>query len=167
MADTTEVVTGDVSPPTALQAMSKFASYLLGRANLDEDDMQASNLETQASIATRILNSTSVDDVFAANEKGTLGGRDIVDLEQEIQRFDIVKSKNADIESKIIGGVFLLVHAINLADGKPFTWNTSASGLVASLVSLERMDAFPIRVAIREAGGKGALRLERLAQRAV
>jgi hypothetical protein len=168
MASDTTDLTGTIVQPS-LNKFTKFANHLAQRASLDADEIDT--LDTQASIANRILDAKTEQEIWDADEGGTPGGRDLIDLEQRIFGFDIMKGKDPEKESKLLGPVFLLVRAARLTDGMEFTWNTAASGIVTKLYKFDQLGKFAnggyIDCVIREAGGKGALVLRPVSSRAI
>jgi len=170
-----ETVVANVTNAGAMAKMSKFADALKGRAEVESAEVDGQ--EIAASIAEKILNAETVDDIFAISESGMPGGRDLVGVEQRIHYFTVRQGKDSDIKNDLVGGTFLVVHATKLSDGSELIWDTSATQLVAQLVALERKHAiaeqskgkpvFPIDVMIVDVGGKGALALRPVAKRAV
>jgi len=149
----------------AVERMSGFAKALQGRASVEDSEIDGQ--EVAANIAMKVLAAETVDDIFAIGEAGMPGGRDLVDVEQRINGISVRTGKDADKTNPLVGGTYLVVDAIRLSNGEPITWDTSATQLVTQLIALEQKNAFPIDVKIVDAGGKGALRLSKVAKRAI
>jgi len=158
---------GTVVVPSNRERLSKLASHLQLRAKQDEGYSQESALEIQAGIAVKVLDADSIDDIFEANKVSLPGGRDLVDVEQEVTGFEVKAGGRDDIKSELTGNTYLIVSAIRLDTGEFFNWDTQSPLLVSTLIALERKDAFPVQVVIRgkQTANGTALRFERVPRR--
>jgi hypothetical protein len=160
----------------SMAKMVKFGEALKSRATIEESDLDGK--EIAANIAAKILEAESFDDIFKVSEGGMPGGRDLVGIEQRVESISVRMGKNGDVPpNELVGGTFLVVHAVRLDTGEPIVWDTSATQLVAQLIAIERHDALsrqkgesgylPTDVVIVDVGGKGALALRQVAKRVV
>lgn len=143
----TAEVSATVTTSGNVAKMQSFGKHLADRATLDKDEIDGT--EIAATMATNILGAKTLEEAFAADESSMPGGRDIVGVEQRIFGFDIRQGDDTEKSNDLIGGVFLIVHAMRLDNGAQLDWNTGATGIVAKLYKAEQLGA------INTADGQG------------
>jgi hypothetical protein len=172
----TATASGTVVPVSATDQLGKFASFMAGRAKLEDDpETRVENAqEIQAQIAVRILSAKTEEEVWDADEGSMPGGRDLADVELRITGIDYKKSTGDSEYKSLFGGTYLIVHATRMDNGKESDFNTSAPGIVTKLVKFEQLGKFGdggyIDAVIRNidlGGGKNALKLRPVAARAI
>ena len=153
MSDQDGSVGGTVVAPSATQRMERFAQFMTQRATVEDNASTPEDaLEFTASVAEKILNAKTVQEIWDADESVSVNGTDMIDVPQQINSIEVKQGQDATIANKLFGGTYLLVHTTRLSDNEDITWNTSATGLVAKLVALERQDAFPVRCMVKNVG---------------
>jgi hypothetical protein len=167
---------GTVARPTA------FAAFLAHMENLAELDTGSSGGSGERTVEA-ILAAESEDEMWEADEQGSLGGRNLADVEQEIQDFEVKFSNRQDIDTIFIGPetgrkMYVLIRAVrvskssempSIAVGEEFVYNTSAPALVAKLFWARGHGKVPGWQAVIRAtdlgGGQAVLKFKPLPER--
>jgi hypothetical protein len=153
MAEDTASVSGTIVAPNATQRMERFADFMKQRATVEDNASTPEDaLEFTASVAEKILNAKTVEEIWDADESVSVNGTDMIDVPQVITSIEVKQGQDATIANPLFGGTYLLVHCTRLSDNEEVTWNTSATGLVSKLVAFERKDAFPLRCMVKNVG---------------
>lgn len=171
---------GKVMAPTAFEILCREMGF---RAKV-EDDGSANAAAVQQLEA--ILNAESEEDMWDADERAQIGGRDLVDVEMTIYGFSVkYGSGGADDDEDSVNSFFkdpetgkqmyVLVEAARTGRipssnklalpevGEKFVWNTSARLLVAKLFWLDRNAKIPVSAVIRDVklpGKRAVLKLK-------
>jgi hypothetical protein len=121
-----------------------------------------------------ILEAETEEEMWDADDLDQTGGRDLVDVEQQIIAYAVKYSTNPTISSVFKDsngrGMYLLIRSVRVEDGSEFVWNTSAPLLVGKIMWLVNREMLPAYVVIRakELGAdQKILRLKPMPRRAV
>jgi hypothetical protein len=141
-------------------------------AELEKGEQKTGISDAQLSA---ILEAESEEEMWEADARGPLGGRDLADVEMQVLGWTVKLSDDSDIQTPFHSGdrgMYLMIDAIRLdyrATVKPeiqigelIQWNTSAPLLVAKLYWLRTHNQIPSAVVIRSTkigGGKEVLKL--------
>lgn len=132
---------GDV---TTMRPHERFVEYMVRRAEVEGPQMAS---EVSGDSIDKIVTAQTVEDVWAADEGGTISGQDFEDVEHRINSFMVAPSSD---EYSANLGVYVAIKATLLQeyDGKPpgteVTIVTGAASLIAKLRMFEQMNALPI-----------------------
>jgi hypothetical protein len=111
-----------------------------------------------------ILTAETEDEIWDADDIGTEGGRDLVDVELQFNSIMLAPATNAAYDAPL--KVYALIEVQRLETGAESVVNTSAPGLITKIIKLESKIGFPFQGVIRTAGDSQALVLKRLPKRA-
>lgn len=131
MTDTTNVALTDEA------ALERFKDEVLNATVEDPEDIADR-------ITARILAAGSVDEVL---RQQTLDkARDWVDVPLEVRG---IKFNSSDMEGGI--GAYAVMDAVSVKEGTALQVACGARNVLAQLYKLQQLDAFPVRVVLREA----------------
>lgn len=125
------------------------------QAQLEDEQASDSKVETIAAIMN-----ASDEDFWDADEKNSIGGRDLKDVEFELTGFRIVKSRGQGVANNVFKhpetgqGMYVEVTSVRLSEsgvlptklvpaGEKFVWNTSAPAVVAKILSMDARGLIP------------------------
>lgn len=141
-----------------------------------ELDAQMEDTDPMAAIASgveAILSAETEQEMWDADERGPLGGRDLADVELRILSYG-VRFSRANIGSRFVGKngreMYVMVEATRYDNGAHISFNTSAPYLVAKIVWLDRHNKLPADAVIRATdlgAGQAVLKLKPLSKRPV
>jgi hypothetical protein len=94
----------------------------------------------------KVLQAETEEDVWNADEGGTVSGQDMIDVEIEILSLTVAPSSD---EYDATLGVFINIKAIRLDTGDETVINTGADKIITKLVKFEAMGLLPIQGVIR------------------
>ena len=169
--------TGTVTKQTAFQA------FLTNMENLAELDTSGGGNAPNTVMA--IMTAGDEQEMWEADEIDSLGGRDLVGVEQEILDFDVKFGGRDDIETVFVGPttgrqMYILVQSVRLskspevpaiAVGEQFVWNTSAPAIVAKLFWARGHSMIPgFQGVIRDTklgGGQAVIKFKQIPERVV
>jgi hypothetical protein len=114
-----------------LRPTEKLVDYLVRRA---QEDAGTRNYEIAATQLDRILSAGSAEQMWNADDFDSIGGRDLVDVEQRINSFTVHEGSE-QYASPL--GHWIMVQAQRLDNGQEITWNTGAPLLIGKLRWLE------------------------------
>lgn len=181
MATAKSTTVEPVSSPSAIQLlirrMEMTAEYEEANTSFRGDDINA------------ILEAETEEEMWEADARGPLNGKDLEDCELVIHNVVVKFSRKGveDIQSVFTTEdnrqMYLLVESTRISEagnkarirlpevGEQFTWNTSARFIVAKLDWLSRHDMIPgaevVVKAIDLGGGQSVLKLSKVSQRIV
>jgi hypothetical protein len=101
-----------------------------------------SSFDIASKVVDDIATSTTVDDVFAANESGPLSlkeAKDYHNIPLAIVDVAFRKSDTKYLENSL--GVYVVIDAVNTATGEPLTFSCGAPNVVASMRKLQLLGA--------------------------
>lgn len=101
--------------------------------------------DAQRQIVQRILSAESADEVLAAQE--TTPARELIDQPLQLEAVRWIRSNLPDQQGI---GVFALVAAIHGATGDRHLITTGALQIMAQLLKLNQLGAFPVNAVIRQ-----------------
>jgi hypothetical protein len=160
-----DVATKDAGT-VALRPYERFVQYMQERAEIQNNDERSFNVSAQ--LMDKILSAETMEDIWEADEGGMVAGRDLIDVEQVVRGYVVMKTTRDDFDNPL--GVYVVVDAVRLEDGTEFVWNTGAAGIVAKLRAFEAMDGFPLECVIRgirTSSGYDVLKLRPVPKRSV
>lgn len=166
MAQQTEPQTANNLPA---RPSDSLIQYLIKRAT--EESVNRA-YEVAASQIDAMMQAQTEEEFWAATDWESIGGRDLEDVEQQVNSFSIHRS------DKFTSGIptgegdyfYAFVQAQRMDDGREFTWNTGAALLIGQLRWLEAKGKFPAQIVIRgtdAGGGKTVLKFRPVPKRAV
>lgn len=168
MSTDMQPTTGNAISPSPY---ARFKANLAARAaelETDEVARRARSEEIISSQANRILNASSVDDIWNADKGGTVSGKDMVGVEIEIRGYVLAPSDDEYEGSD----VYVNIDAVLMQDhearhpGEEIVVNCGAPLVVTKLEMFRSVDAFPIEAVLRSYGKRGVLKLEPAPRRA-
>lgn len=114
----------------------------------------------------KVLEADTEDEVWDADEGGTVSGQDMIDVELQFQSLTVAPSAD---EYDATLGVFVNIKAVRLDNGDEVTVNTGADKIISKLVKFESMGLLPIEGVIRGVKTRNGnmLVLRRVPKRAV
>lgn len=144
-------------------AAESFIQYLERRAVKDNENRSFDVAYQQVS---NILVAETLEAMWDADERESVGGRDLVDVEQRIVSFTVHPSSEKYTTAL---GHYMQVSTVRLATGEEFTWDTSAPLLMGKLRWLEAHDELPCECVIKgtDAPGGTVLKLRPIPARAI
>lgn len=157
---TTQAASGTVTRMTAVQ---RFKEQLKLAATMED------NSDTGAitdAVIERMMTADSLDDAIAAQDASLLSGQSLVDVEQVIYGFDVVKSNKPDAHL----GFYFRIHAARLSDGEEFDYACGAPNVMTLLWRAQNDQELPSEWVIKgkETGsGNTLLTLRRIPKRAL
>jgi hypothetical protein len=176
-APATTTTNGQVSQRATVE---KFHRYMLDRAANTAEDMPARAADINAQQGERILNATTEEEIWAADQSGAVQARDVVGTEWQIRGYEPVPSNRADIENNkgyyfnceatLLGGPGDILRKQGLTIGFEYSLQTGADLILFKLRAFEARDLFPIECVISgttTASGRTVLRITPLPKRAV
>jgi hypothetical protein len=156
---------------TSLTPYEKFCATLAGRATMESEEKNVD----YGSIEAIILAETE-DEMWTADDRGPLGGRDLAGVVQVIEDVQVKWSNSPTISSPFIDpktekALYLLITSTrhddskytgrrpDLTQGEKFQWNTSAPRVVAKIMWLEGHDRLrqPVSIEATDIGGGQAV----------
>ena len=162
-----------VSETREMSPFQKLVHRMSQEAELEKGEQKTGISDSQLSA---ILDSETEEEMWEADARGPLGGRDLADVEMQILGWTVKLSDDSDIQTPFRSGdrgMYLMIDAIRLsydAGIKPeihigdlIQWNTSAPLLVAKLYWLRLHNKIPSAVVIRStklSAGKEVLKLQ-------
>jgi hypothetical protein len=166
--------TRTTSTTVTMTPYEKFCTILAGRATLESEEKNVDYASIEA-----IITSETEEEMWVADDRGPLGGRDLAGVVQIIEDIQVKWSNSPTISSPFIDpktekALYLLITSTRYDDAKytgkrtdleqggKFQWNTSAPRLVAKLIWLEGHDRLHQPVAIEATdigGGQQVLKL--------
>jgi hypothetical protein len=168
--------TREENRPSAFKA---FLTKMEMTAEIDAADTENSP-GTVTSTVERIVTAQTEEEMWDAGDLANIGGRNMVDIEQQVRSFQVKYStgntspSGEEIQSAFRDsqgrGMYLLVEAVKLETGEELVWNTSAPDIVSKLMWLQEHNRLPADVVIRGidlGGGKTYLRLKPVPKRAI
>ncbi len=162
---------GTVSNMTPFE---KFCRVMAGRATLDSAEKTVDYGSIEA-----ILTAETEEEMWTADDRGPLGGRDLAGVVQRVHEIEVKFSSDSTISSPFFDpetgrNFYLLITSTreddskytgkrsDIKQGDKFQWNTSAPRLVSKLMWLEGHERLnqPIAIeAIDLGGGQHVLKL--------
>lgn len=122
----------------------RFKEYMQERAVIDGASLA---YDVAANQVDKIMSATTEAEIWDADNLDQIGGRDLVDVEQNIQYYTVHKTARADIDNP--WGVFVMVHATRLDTGEDLVWNTGAPLVMSKLRALEAAGMLPADAVIK------------------
>lgn len=119
------------APQEVARISERFIDYLARKADADSQDR---NYEIAAAQLDRILSAESADEMWAADDFESVGGRDLVDVEMEIQSFTVHQASD---QFKSPLGYWFMIQATRLDNKAPVVFNTGAPLVMGKLRWLE------------------------------
>lgn len=154
---------------TVPPAFKQLLNQMELEATQDDDEFPSPMVDG----IVKILTAATEEEMWDADELPQTGGRDLVDVEQEILAYVVKYSSNPTIQSafKDANGraMYLLVRSARIETGEEFVWNTSAPLIVGKIFWLVNAEMLPAKVVIRGrdlGGGQTLLRLKPIPKRA-
>jgi hypothetical protein len=121
----------------------RFIGSLMARA---EREGQTLGRDVSLSQIDKVLQAETEEDVWNADEGGTVSGQDMIDVEMQILSITVAPSSD---EYDATLGVFINIKAIRLDTGDEIVVNTGADKIITKLVKFESMGLLPIEGVIR------------------
>jgi len=148
---------------TVARPHDQFGEYLLRRA---EEDGATRGYEVAASQMDKMLAAETEQEIWDADEGGTVNGQDMIDVELEIRGFKVATS---DDQYDAALGVYILIDATRLDNGEQVIVNTGAPLIITKLRMFEVREMLPVTGVIRgtKARNGTVLKLRQLPSRAV
>jgi hypothetical protein len=144
----------DVQPKTgttiAPRPHERFVANLQARAQENGGKNRA--FEVAASQMDKILSAETEEDIFNADEGGTISGQDFVNEPFEVRSYEISQS-DSKYDSDL--GVYVNIQAVALTDskyataGEQIVINTGATLVITKLEALRARNLLPVKVVIR------------------
>jgi len=168
-----QAVTGEITREMPA-SVRRLMSLMSGRAHLDESETPTANYDQ----LDAILTAESEDEMWDADDRGILGGRDLAGIAMRVMRFDVKYGNRDDVSSPFVDPtgrkMYLLIDSVRISEranrqdkgpqpGELFTWNTSAPRIVGKLFWLEQNNKLPAEVlieAIQLGGSQAVLKLK-------
>lgn len=94
----------------------------------------------------KILAAETAEDIWEADEGGTISGQDAIDMEIEIMSFTVAPSAE---EYDATLGVFINIKARKMEDDEEIVINTGADKIIAKLAAFESKGLLPVEGVIR------------------
>jgi hypothetical protein len=122
--------------------------------------------EVSLSQVDRILTAETKQDIWDADEGGTVSGQDMIDVELEIRDYTVLPSSD---EYDTTLGVYVNIQAVRLDTGEEIIVNTGADKIITKLAAFKAKGFLPIGAVIRGVSTRGGtmLKLRPLPPRAV
>ncbi len=150
------------STVSTLTPYEKFCATMAGRASLESEESN-----TDVGSIEAIITAETEEEMWAADERGVLGGRDLAGVVQVVEDIQVKYSNRGGLKSPFVDpasgkGLYLLITSTryddpkytnkrpDLSQGDKFQWNTSAPRLVAKLLWLEANERLHQNVVIEE-----------------
>lgn len=133
---------GQVQQMTPLQ---RFIHQVQGEAELTKT-MTSGDVASR--VAANMIEAETLEDAIAAQDSGMASGKDLVDVEMQVNEFDTLPSNEAFKEGSPLG-VYVLVHAVKLEDGTELEFATGAPNIVTLLHKARQLDRLPLDCVIR------------------
>jgi hypothetical protein len=160
----------DGNTSKGLRPVEKFIDFLNRRIT---EDKERGNWGLSSEQLDAILSAPDEATMWSADDMDSLGGRNLIDVEQQINGIVYRESDKFDSGIPLGSGkyAYVIVEAHRLADLKPITWNTGAVLLIGKLRWLEAAEMLgseQAHVVIRgtEAGAGTVLKLKPVPARA-
>lgn len=141
----------------------QFAEYLARRA---ENDGATRGYEVASNQMDKLLTAETEQEIWDADEGGTVNGQDMIDVELNIRGFKVAVSSD---EYEATLGVYILIDAVRLDNGEEVIVNTGAPLIITKLRMFEAREMLPVNGVIRgtKARNGTVLKLRPLSARAV
>lgn len=161
----------DQVEPAAQGAVAKHQAFMQMLQKMDltatMDDDKDGGFQAQIGSIEAILSAETEEEMWDADERGPLGGRNLPDVEQTILDFTVKYSRDATMRTVFVTSdgkrMYLLVSAKRLDTGEEIVWNTSAPLIVAKIMWLDQRGKLPYDCVIRATdlgGGQAVLKLK-------
>jgi hypothetical protein len=121
----------------------RFIASLIERAKREGPTI---GRDVSMSQIDKVLAAETEEDVWSADEGGTVSGQDMVDVELRFLSITIAPSSD-EYDASL--GVFVNAKCIRLDTLEEITVNTGADKIISKLVKFESMGLFPIEGVIR------------------
>ena len=138
--------TGQVTRKTPF---AQWVEQVHGEAELTKS--MTSNSSISAEIAEKMFEADSLEDAIAAQDSGIPSGKDLVDIEMQVNDFDTLPGDDQYKEGSPLG-VYLDVKAVRLEDGADMRFRTGATNIVTLLHKARQLDRLPLDCVIRSRG---------------
>lgn len=145
----------------------KFRDNLQARAKETARDKNRGS-EIVKGQAEKILTAQTIDDVWDADEGGTISGKAFVDVPCQILGYELAESSDeyeSDLDVYVNMRVVVLETANGYSPGDEVTVNVGGTLIVTKLEQFRAMDAFPLDAVIKAYGR--VLKLRRVGARAI
>lgn len=123
--------------------LKRFVAILELEASEDSRDTTA----FVEDILNRMIEAETVEDAIQAQDKASTSGKDLVDVEMEIQWFSIVKS--SDKYKSPLGHYILVEKAVRLDTLEPITFSTGSANIIIPLWKARDGGRLPLQCVIR------------------
>jgi hypothetical protein len=158
-----------------IQAMPPRFIQLLDRMAVEATQEDPEFGSPTVTSMLKILDASTEEEMWEADELGQTGGRDLVDVEMEIRAYQVKWSERGDIDSPFRDResgrkMYLLIKSAKLENGDEIVWNTSAPLLVGKILWLADREMLPCQAVIRGTdlgAGQALLKLKPIPKRAV
>lgn len=128
----------------ATRPSAKLVEWLASRAELDGQDLA---LEVASRQLDAVMTAQTEEEMWAAVETGgTLGGRELEDVEIQVDQF-IVRPSTGQYKAPL--GHFIIITGVRLSDGSPILINTGSPLIIGILRWLEAKELLPAQLVIR------------------
>lgn len=128
----------------------------------------AEDNETMLKVVDAIVTADSFEAAIEAQDLETIqNGKDVADIEQEIQSFEVLPSSENYAKRNL--GVRLLITSYRMDTGEEFQWQTGATNIVSLLIRARDENRLPLECVIRskKMGEGDLLTLRLLPKRAI
>jgi hypothetical protein len=135
---------GTVEKATPIQRFIK----ILELEALETAEDSATGKEISAQITSAMFEADTLEEAIALQDAGLLSGKDMVDVDQEIRSFEVVKSEERFRDSSPLG-YYLRIHALRLDTLEEVTYATGAPNVVNLVWKARNTDRLPLQCVIR------------------
>lgn len=155
---------------TAPKAFDKFKEALASEATLSASFSDEDKALITEQVVESMIKADSLEEAIQAQDAGLISGQQLVDLEQEIQGFDVVTSSKPDaplghyLRCSSIALMEFNAGGVMLTPGEEFQWAVGASNVVTLLMKARSLGRLPLEIVLKEKKTEGdkALLLLRL-----
>lgn len=164
------------------QVFNQLIQQMVLEAHLESEDAADRHIGVIAAIMD-----ASDDEFWDADDRTSIGGRDLGDVEMDLHAYRVVMTRGAGIPGNPFKDpesgrcMYLELAATRLSDagelstrliaaGEDFTWNTSAPRLVSKIMSMSKRGMLPGAVVVRATDlgdGSAVLKLKPLSARTI
>lgn len=134
--------TGQVQQNTPLQ---RFVEQVRQEAELTKTITSG---DVASRVTANMVEAETLEDAIAAQDSGMASGKDLIDVEMQVNDFDTLPSSEQFKENSPLG-VYLLVHAVKLEDGAELEFATGAPNVVTLLHKARQLDRLPLDCVIK------------------
>jgi hypothetical protein len=159
-------MTDDTQAGTAV-AVKPHERFIASLVRQAEANALIHGKDVSLSQVDRILSAETAEEIWDADEGGTVSGQDMIDV--EIQILDFTPLPSADQYDTTLG-VYANITAIRMDTGEDVIINTGADKIITKVAKFKSQGMLPIGAVIRgvtTAGGTTMLKLRPLPPRAV